>query len=624
MPMRRRSANLPLPAGEGRGEGPAPSTRREYSSCGGCLEPLTLPLPSGERDLERRSGEERMARRTRIRSRFWGGQHDSSSASDRPRLWPCRSRPFFPAAARAQEASPPPLVAQIPESPRPSSSRASGSRRSARTSGSPASRPRSSTTRKSSGAADSDTPTSPASRPATADTLYSICSISKLFTSVARDAAARRRDAPPRGPGREAPAVVPTEADGGRRRDHVEGLLTHASGLPRESGLSRTGRRPTSSSRRTTQIVEKLASQEALYRAGGALPVLEPRNHARRRDRRGDLRDCRTTRTSAAASSVPLGLQSTTPEMPESERGKRLATGYTALDREGRRAPLPFFTAKGIGPRRASPPTSEDLARFASWQFRLLEKGGTEVLKATTLREMHRVHWVEPDFETLWGLGFAVWRKTTRRSSSGTAGAVRATARASSSCPPRRSRRSSWRTPRAWTRASGPAPLRHRRSRGRGRGQGAGQGQGAGPRRCERYAGTYDAQPWAGEIAVLAWEDGLAMLELPTMDPVKSMDKLRRIPESTGSAGSARTTLSARRSSSRWVPTAARRGSPSTATTCAGCGRRDSVRARTSISHTPACRSREPSSTTILGTYTRPWPSSPGSRASLGMTAPNR
>jgi len=45
----------------------------------------------------------------------------------------------------------------------------------------------------------------------------------------------------------------------------------------------------------------------------------------------------------------PLGLSSTTPEMPESERGRRLATGYTALDREGKREPRPFFTARGIG-----------------------------------------------------------------------------------------------------------------------------------------------------------------------------------------------------------------------------------------------------------------------------------
>ena len=44
------------------------------------------------------------------------------------------------------------------------------------------------------------------------------------------------------------------------------------------------------------------------------------------------------------------------------------------------------------------------------WQFRLLGDGGDEILRAATLREMQRVHWVDPDWETTWGLGFAVSR----------------------------------------------------------------------------------------------------------------------------------------------------------------------------------------------------------------------
>ena len=48
-----------------------------------------------------------------------------------------------------------------------------------------------------------------------------------------------------------------------------------------------------------------------------------------------------------------------------------------------------------------------------------------------------------------------------------------------------------------------------------------------------RYAGTYSAQPWAGEIAVLPWEQGLAMLELPTMDPVKDLEKFKKVGENT-------------------------------------------------------------------------------------------
>src|SRR5207244_302422 len=88
----------------------------------------------------------------------------------------------------------------------------------------------------------------------------------------------------------------------------------------------------------------------------------------------------------------PLGLKDTTPEMPEKQRGARLATGYSAILRDRTRQPMPFFQARGIAPAAGYASTVEDLGRFASWQFRLLSKGGKEVLAANTLREMQRVH----------------------------------------------------------------------------------------------------------------------------------------------------------------------------------------------------------------------------------------
>jgi CubicO group peptidase (beta-lactamase class C family) len=83
---------------------------------------------------------------------------------------------------------------------------------------------------------------------------------------------------------------------------------------------------------------------------------------------------------------------STTPEVPAEERGERLATGYGALSRQGTRATLPLFQARGIAPAAGFASTVEDLGRFAQWQFRLLSRGGTEVLAANTLKEMQRVH----------------------------------------------------------------------------------------------------------------------------------------------------------------------------------------------------------------------------------------
>ncbi len=106
----------------------------------------------------------------------------------------------------------------------------------------------------------------------------------------------------------------------------------------------------------------------------------------------------------------PLGMKDTTPWLPEAERGKRLATGYGRRKREGEREPLRFFQTDAIAPAAGYASTALDLARFAGWQLGLLEKGGKDVIAASTLREMQHVHWMDPDWKTSWGLGFSVWR----------------------------------------------------------------------------------------------------------------------------------------------------------------------------------------------------------------------
>ena len=47
------------------------------------------------------------------------------------------------------------------------------------------------------------------------------------------------------------------------------------------------------------------------------------------------------------------------------------------------------------------------------------------------------------------------------------------------------------------------------------------------------YLGSYDDFPWGGETVVFAWGDDLGILSVPTMDPVKNMDTLRRTGEHT-------------------------------------------------------------------------------------------
>lgn len=365
-------------------------------------------------------------------------------------------------------------------------------------------------------------------RPASANTIYSICSISKLFTSIAvmrqRDAGKLRLEDPV---GRHLPwfHLKKTEGEGDVT---IEGLLTHASGLPRESDYPYWSA-PDFLFPTREQIIEKIGSQEALY---------SPETYFQYSNLGLTLAGEVVAATSGVSSEAyardqilrPLGLTSTTTDMPESERGQRLAVGYTALDREGGRQPLPFFTARGIAPAAGYSSTAEDLGRFASWQFRLLKNGGSEILKATTLREMHRIHWVEPDFETLWGLGFQIWRKDSKMSV-GHGG----------SCPGYRTHlllspedrvatvflaNAQGVAARTWAQRLydivAPQILAAAKEPGKAK---------TPDPALKRYTGTYTAQPWAGEVAVLPWEEGLALLYLPTMDPVKDLVKLKKTGE---------------------------------------------------------------------------------------------
>ena len=367
-------------------------------------------------------------------------------------------------------------------------------------------------------------------RAASADTIYSICSISKLFTSVAvmrqRDAGKLRLDDPV---SMHLPwfALKRTEGEGAVT---IEGLLTHASGLPRESDYPYWSA-PDFAFPTHDQIVARISQQDALY---------TPETHFQYSNLGLTLAGEVVARTSGMSYADyvranilgPLELTSTTPEMPENQRGARLATGYSALDRQARRQPVPFFKANGIAAAAGYASTVGDLAKFASWQFRLLSKGGTEVLKATTLREMHRVHWVEPDFQTTWGLGFVVSRDDSKIFV-GHAGSCPGFRTALLEMPDEKiaavfMANANGVDSNKWAQRLydivGPAVRAAIKEPGKGKVPDAD---------LRKYAGTYSQAPWGGEVAVLPWEDGLAMLDLPTMEPVKELVKLKKTGEHT-------------------------------------------------------------------------------------------
>ncbi len=245
--------------------------------------------------------------------------------------------------------------------------------------------------------------------PATPATIYSICSISKLFTSTAllqlRDRGKLRLDDPVV---KHLPWFAPKNLSADSGTITVEGLLTHASGLPSEAADSYWVE-PNMEFPTHDQLVSAVSRREPLYRPETYIQY-------------SNLGFTLAGEVVAAASGQsyadyvranllqPLGLENTFPEMPAGERGKRLATGYSQWPREGDRHVMPFYQTKAMAPAAGYASSALDLAKFASWQFRALKGSGLEVLSGNTLREMQRVHFVDPGWETTWGLGFQVWR----------------------------------------------------------------------------------------------------------------------------------------------------------------------------------------------------------------------
>jgi CubicO group peptidase (beta-lactamase class C family) len=243
--------------------------------------------------------------------------------------------------------------------------------------------------------------------PATPATRYSICSISKLFTSIA---AMRERDA-----GRlDLDAPVGKYLSWYNIRDvekpdgpvTARGIMSHVAGLPRESDSPywREAKFPD-----ITSVRARLGEQTNLYRAYDAqqysnLGMTLLGEMVARTSGRGYHDYVRTNLLQ------PLGLTRTTSELPVERHGKDFAVGYSSRLTGWSRDPFPAYKLNAIAPAAGYASTVEDLGKFASWQFRLLANGGSDVISASTLREMHRVHWMTPDKpDESWGLGFATY-----------------------------------------------------------------------------------------------------------------------------------------------------------------------------------------------------------------------
>ena len=243
--------------------------------------------------------------------------------------------------------------------------------------------------------------------PASVNSIYRIASITKLFTTTAlmqlRDQGKLRLDDPvskylpwfaPKNKFTDAPPIT------------IQHLITHTSGLPRESAFPywTDANFPT-----REEMINALKNQETVFPsetrwkysnlamalAGEVVMAVS-----------GEPYDISINKRVLE----PLGMKDTSVYLTDDNK-KRLVVGYSRKLSDGSRKIMPFTDSKGITPAANISSTVEDLAKFVSLQFREEGKlGGNQILKGTTLKEMHRVHWLQPSWKSGWGLGFSIWR----------------------------------------------------------------------------------------------------------------------------------------------------------------------------------------------------------------------
>lgn len=358
--------------------------------------------------------------------------------------------------------------------------------------------------------------------PATADTIYSICSISKLFTAVAFmqqwEMGKVRLDEP-------VTTYLPWATLAEDERESVpitmRGLLTHSAGLPREA-VNPYWTGPNFPFPSSDEVRDGISSQSPLYPASRTFQY-------------SNLGITLVGETVAEVSGTPydeyiaarilqpLGMENTQPFIQADQFGKEMAVGWSALNPDGTRSPVNLFDARGINPAAGFSSTVTDLAKFASWQLRLLKSGEANLLRASTLREMHRVHYLTPDRRTSWGLGFANFQ-INGREVVGHGG----------SCP---GYRSQLLIDPANGAAIAVAMNAMESAGGIARRLGALLSARLGANSFEQpkggavnlaeYAGYYDPAPWERETVVVPWAGGLAVVTASDSDPADNLTRLK-------------------------------------------------------------------------------------------------
>jgi CubicO group peptidase (beta-lactamase class C family) len=230
----------------------------------------------------------------------------------------------------------------------------------------------------------------------------------------------------------------------------------------------------------------------------------------------------------------PLGMADTCIDTPHDRLGGRLAAGYSVMQRDGTRQIVPPYEVRGLAPAAGLISTAEDLARFASWQFRALEGDDGGVLERNTLRSMHQIQWMQPDGWSRSGYGYQTWAENDR-TFVGHAGAVPGYESKLLLRPQEKF------AVVVMTNCQGPdvdgyaqriydlmAPAIRAVSKNPRESAKADDSKSV----LAALTGVY-RRPYGGESAVIEWQGGLAVVRLPAGNPLRSMDEYERVADDT-------------------------------------------------------------------------------------------
>ncbi len=243
------------------------------------------------------------------------------------------------------------------------------------------------------------------------NSLYSICSISKLFTSIGIMQLVNEGkimlDDPLK---KHLPFFDLVQTYPFSAPITIKNILTHSSGLPRESNQPYWSNIDLSFPTKR-EVIDGLSEQKTLYPANKYFQysnlgltllgyVIE------------EVSGVSYNKYIRDKILIPLGMNSTKTFMDRKQYGEELTIGFGAENRKRKRESVPYFNAFGIDPAAGFTSNVADLSKFAIWQLDLLSgKNKSDVLPKNLLAQMHRIHFYDSLSNVKRGLGFNIYNE---------------------------------------------------------------------------------------------------------------------------------------------------------------------------------------------------------------------